>query len=196
MKKQASIAGHCFQFNIILLALFAIIACSSCNSASQSSTATPTTSLTSTSTLATPPSPTTSLSPTSTRASSHSPTPTQIFQPTRSPSPTSTATSSPGSVADMATKYYQALEKQNYSLAYSFLDVNATTTTGQKLTPEVFTGMAQTSDTSEGSITTFSVAAYPPLIVMTVSRRYGPYHAHLQVKLEGNSWKITSIDRI
>jgi hypothetical protein len=190
MKKQASIAGHCLQFNIILLVLFAAIACSSCSSASQSSTATPTINQTSTSTLATPPSPTSPPTP------SPSPTSTPTFQPTRSSSPTLTATSSPGSASDTVTRYYQALEKHNYSLAYSFLDANATLTTGQKLTQEVFTSMAQTSDASEGSITVFSVAAYPPLIVMTVTRRYGPYHAHLQVKLEGTSWKITSIDRI
>jgi hypothetical protein len=96
----------------------------------------------------------------------------------------------------MVTKYYQALEKQNYSLAYSFLDPNATTTTGQRLTPEVFKSMAQGSDNAEGQIMTFSVGTYTPLIVMTITRRYGPYHAHLQVKLEGRSWKITSLDLI
>ena len=97
----------------------------------------------------------------------------------------------------MATNYYQALEQQNYTQAYSFLDPNAIdTTTNQKLTLEVFTALAQSTDTSEGSITTFSVGAFPPLVVMTVTRKYGPYHAHLQVKLEGSAWKITSLDRI
>jgi len=35
------------------------------------------------------------------------------------------------------------------------------------------------------------------MIVMTVDRREGGrYHAHLRVKQDGDSWKITSIDRI
>lgn len=180
MPKPDSNTRHYFQFNIILLALFVMLAYSGCNSTSQSSTATPTTSLTPTATLETPVSPTSSSTP--------------ITLPTTSPS--LTTTSSPGSVTDMITKYYQALEKQNYSLAYSFLDPNATTTTGQHLTPEVFKGMAQVSDNTEGQITTFSVGTYTPLIVMTITRKYGPYHAHLQVKLEGGSWKITSLDLI
>src|ERR1700694_1644481 len=180
MQKPGSNTRHYFQFNIILLALFVILAYSGCNSTSQSPNATPTTSFTPTSTLETPVSPTSSSTPGS--------------SPTTSPSPTTT--SSPGSVTDMVTKYYQALEKQNYNLAYSFLDPNATTTTGQRLTLEVFKGMAQTSDSTEGQITTFSIGTYTPLIVMTITRRNGPYHAHLQVKLEGSSWKITSLDLI
>lgn len=180
MQKPGLNSWHYFPFKIILLALFVMLASSGCNSISQSSNATPTTSLTPTSTLETPVSPTSSSTPGSTS--------------TTSPSPTTT--SSPGSVTDMVTKYYQALEKQNYSLAYSFLDPNATTTTGQQLTPEVFKGMAQASDSTEGQITTFSIGTYTPLIVMTISRRNGPYHAHLQVKLEGSSWKITSLDLI
>jgi hypothetical protein len=96
----------------------------------------------------------------------------------------------------MVTKYYQALEQRNDTLAYSFLDPNATTTSGQKLTLPVFTNLATSADTNQGTIKTFSIDAYPPLIVMTITRQYGPYHAHLQVKLEGNSWKITSLDRI
>src|SRR5258707_8130385 len=171
MQKPGLNTRHYFQFNIILLAFFVILAYSGCNSTSQSSNATPTTSLTPTSTLETPVSSSTSAS-----------------TPTISPSP--------GSVTDMVTKYYQALEKQDYNLAYSFLDPNATTTTGQQLTPEVFKGMAQASDSTEGQITTFNIGTYTPLIVMTITRRNGPYHAHLQVKLEGSSWKITSLDII
>lgn len=174
MQKPGLNTRHYFPFNIILLTLFVMLAYSGCNSTPQSSTATPTTSLTPTSTLETPVSSASSSTPAST--------------PTISPSPSS--------VTDMVTKYYQALEKQDYNLAYSFLDPNATTTTGQQLTPEVFKGMAQASDSTEGQITTFSIGAYTPLIVMTITRRNGPYHAHLQVKLEGSSWKITSLDII
>lgn len=54
----------------------------------------------------------------------------------------------------------------------------------------------ESTDTAEALTTTFSVGAFPPLVVMTVTRKYGPYHAHLQVKREGGIWKITSPGRI
>ncbi len=97
----------------------------------------------------------------------------------------------------MATSYYQALKDRDYSKAYAYLDANAIdTTTGQKLTLQSFMQLAQDSDTAGGPISSFSVAAFPPLVVMTVSRSGGPYHAHLMIKQEGTEWKITSLDRI
>jgi hypothetical protein len=97
----------------------------------------------------------------------------------------------------MAMNYYQALQAHKYIAAYAYLAPNATdTTTGQQLTLEVFTQIAQDSENAGGPISDFSVAAYPPLIVVTVSRNGGPYHVHLQVKQEDSTWKITSLDRI
>ncbi len=94
--------------------------------------------------------------------------------------------------------YYRALKDHKYNAAYAYLDANATdTTTGQKLTLQVFIQIAQDSENGGGPISSFSAAAYPPLVVMTVSRSGGgPYHVHLQVKQEGSAWKITELDRI
>lgn len=93
--------------------------------------------------------------------------------------------------------YYQALKNHQYTAAYAYLDANATdTTTGQKLTLQAFIQIAQHSENARGPISSFSAAAYPPLVVMTVSRSGGPYHVHLQVKQEGSAWTITSLDRI
>ncbi|GHO87886.1 hypothetical protein [Dictyobacter formicarum] len=103
----------------------------------------------------------------------------------------------PGTAEVMAKSYYQALKDHQYIAAYADLDANATdTTTGQKLTLQVFIQIAQDSENAGGPISSFSVAAHPPLVVMTVSRSGGPYHVHLQVKQEGSAWKITSLDRI
>ncbi len=204
MRKPGSFTRRYFQVNSmvfsVLCAIFTAVLYAGCSNAPQTSSATATPDLTLTSTLTVSPSstvtPTISLSPTPTPTVTPSPTPTPMPTPRPTPTPTATPTSPPTSVTDMVTKYYQALEQRNYTLAYSFLDPNATTTSGQKLTLPVFTNLATSADANEGTIQTFSIGAYPPLIVMTITRRYGPYHAHLQVKLEGNSWKITSLDRI
>ncbi len=190
MKKQRMCVRHFVQTSTFLCTLFAVIVCAACGTVPQSSA------LADTPTTTSGASPSVTISATATLSVTPSATATPpVITPTNTPMPT--ATSPASSAAAMATNYYQALEQQNYTLAYSFLDPNATdTTTNQKLTPEVFTALAQSTDTSEGSITTFSVGAFPPLVVMTVTRKYGPYHTHLQVKLEGSTWKITSLDRI
>lgn len=155
------------------------------------------------------PTPTAGALPTSTPSvvSSPVPTPTEspaATQPTPTESPTATQptpthppTSSHGTFASVTNAFYQAVEAQNYHLAYTYLDANATTTDGQKLTLNAFTQLAQTGDSTYGPVVSFSIGAYPPLAVMTVIRKsLGPYHAHLTLKQEGNTWKIITIDRI
>jgi len=102
-----------------------------------------------------------------------------------------TATPSPTPVATTATEYYQAIEAQNYTYAYSFLDPKAT-----GLSEAAFIQMARTTDQAEGKVEIFSVADFPPLVVMTVTRNIGPYHVHLLFQQENNAWKIVSLDRI
>ena len=101
------------------------------------------------------------------------------------------ATPSPISVATTATEYYQAIEAQNYTYAYSFLDPKAT-----GLSEAAFIQMAQATDKAEGKVESFSVADFPPHVVMTVTRNIGPYHVHLLFQQENNAWKIVSLDRI
>jgi hypothetical protein len=108
---------------------------------------------------------------------------------TATPSPTQGPP--PISIATTATEYYQAIEAQNYMYAYSFLDPNAT-----GLSQVVFIQMAQSADKAEGKVESFSVAAFPPQVVMTVSRSIGPYHVHLLFQQEDNAWKIVLLDRI
>jgi hypothetical protein len=97
----------------------------------------------------------------------------------------------PISVETTATEYYQAIEAQSYVYAYSFLDPNAT-----GLSQAAFLKMAQAADKAEGKVQSFSVTAFPPEVVMTVSRSMGPYHVHLLFQQENNAWKIVSLDRI
>lgn len=52
-------------------------------------------------------------------------------------------------------------------------------------------------DGQRGAVTTFSAAAFQPMVVMTINRKkYGPYHAHLQMAWGKDGWTIISIDRI
>lgn len=137
------------------------------------------------------------LTPTPTTGALPTSTPSAVSSPVPTPTPTLPHTSAPSTFASVANAFYQAVEAQNYHLAYTYLDANATTTDGQKLTLNTFTQLAQTGDSTYGPVVSFSVGAYPPLAVMTVSRKsLGPYHSHLTLKQEGNTWKIITIDTI
>ena len=161
-----------FRFRLLLLILFTLVALSGCT----------------TSSISTPP-PTASAP-----GGTLSPTPTSV--------PTGTAAITPGGTDAKATitSYYQAIEAQNYPLAYSYLDANATTSDGQKLTQQTFTQLAQSRDNQFGPVTNFDLllnSSDHTQVIMTLTRKAGlRYHAHLQVKQEGNDWKILTLDRI
>ncbi len=130
------------------------------------------------------------------------PIPTSI--PTVAVSPTSTPTSQPtaGSGVNqelerITTQFYTLVEAKNYAQAYTYLDPHATDPNGQAFTRQSFENQAQARDSEAGTVTSFSVSAFAPMVIATVTRtQLGPYHAHLQMKQEGNSWKIISLDRI
>jgi hypothetical protein len=162
-----------FRFRLLLLILFTIVVLSGCSS---SPILTPT------------PAPTLTASATG---------------GTLTPTPTARASLTPGGTGTIKatiTSFYQAIEAQNYTLAYSYLDANATTTNGQKLTQQTFTQLAQSRDNQFGPVTGFDLllnSSDPTQVIMTIARKSGfRYHAHLQVKQEGNDWKILTLDRI
>lgn len=131
------------------------------------------------------------------------PSPTSTAKVTITPSSGASEASSPTTassettVTAVATSYYQAIVAQNYQLAFTYLDANATGPDGQRLTPQTFLQLAHAMNNEEGPVISFSVAAFQSMIVMTIYRKeMGPYHAHLQMKQENNGWKIISIDRI
>ncbi|HXL38711.1 MAG TPA: hypothetical protein VN954_16080 [Ktedonobacteraceae bacterium] len=164
-----------FRFRLQLLILFAIVALSGCSS-SPILTPTPATTLTASATQAT-------LLPT--------------------PTPTGRASLTPGGTGTIKaaiTSFYQAIEAQNYTLAYSYLDANATIADGQKLTQQMFTQLAQSRDKQFGPVTGFDLlinSSDRTQVIMTIARESGfRYHAHLQVKQVGNAWKILTLDRI
>ncbi len=95
-------------------------------------------------------------------------------------------------ISKVATSYYQAVEKQNYKLAYTYLDPTET-----KLSHTAFIQEALSQDKEGGTLQSYTIATFPPMVVMTNMRvNIGPYHVHLQFKQEAGVWKIVSLDGI
>jgi hypothetical protein len=104
-----------------------------------------------------------------------------------------------------ANAYYQNIKDQNYDQAYSYLDTNMTTTTGQQLTLTVFKDSAQALDSTKGPVTAFSQTSNntdstngvnTATVVMSVTRNGSSYDVTLQLKEESGAWKIIGFDNI
>jgi len=108
------------------------------------------------------------------------------------------STTRPGrTAAAEATNYYRAVVAQNYRLAFTYLAAKVTGPDGRKLTLPAYLQLARMLDGQGGPVTSFSVGAFHAMVVMTIYRKkYGPYHAHLQMMRDKNGWIIISIDRI
>jgi hypothetical protein len=136
---------------------------------------------------------------TSTVASSPKPTATApATQSSATPGTSFPATApSTTTAAAVAASYYRAIAARNYRLAFTYLAANVTGPGGRKLTLSAFLQLARMLDGQGGPVTSFSAAAFHSMVVMTIYRKkFGPYHAHLQVARDNNGWTIVSIDRI
>jgi hypothetical protein len=105
-----------------------------------------------------------------------------------------------GSPTDAANLYYTAIETQDYTTAYSYMDPTLQTSNGQALTQSIYTAAAQSQDQSHGAVTNFTIAVDPTdptKVTVTVTRgQSAPYSVHLQFQQEGGQWKIISYDNI
>ncbi len=111
--------------------------------------------------------------------------------------------------ANVVNHYYTALENQDYSTTFQYLDLSIGTPWGQMTTPDEFvskaqvefTNRAQEYDAQHGKITTYSftgVRANPSerIYTMRVTRWGGAsYRAKLRLMKQGYDWKIVSFDR-
>ena len=99
-------------------------------------------------------------------------------------------------------QYYDAVKKQDYTTAYSYIDQNLTTSNGQQLTQQVYTLAAQALDTTKGNVTNYSVGNISltnntATITVSVTRGSTPaYDVQLQLQQVNGSWKITSYHNI
>jgi hypothetical protein len=112
-----------------------------------------------------------------------------------------TATAVGGEGAQItAHAYYAAIQAQDYTTAYSYLDSNLVTTSNQPLTSDLYTQAAQGRDTSQGQVTNYTIsvdANDPNSITVSVGRSQGSsYTVHLKFRQTSSGWKITSYDEI
>ena len=80
------------------------------------------------------------------------------------------------------------------------LDSQATIN-GQQVDQQSFIALATTADTRYGTVSGYSIDSplqgnNPAYVTITVHRNNQNYQIHLQLKLEGNDWKIVSEDGV
>jgi hypothetical protein len=90
--------------------------------------------------------------------------------------------------------------RQDYADAYTKLDSRATIN-GQHVDQQSFIALATTADTHYGTVSGYSIDSPlqgndPTYVTITVHRSNQNYQIHLQLKLEGNGWKIISADGV
>jgi len=99
-----------------------------------------------------------------------------------------------------AQAYYTAIEAQDYTTAYSYLDSGLIASNNQPLTQDLYTQAAQGRDTSLGLVTNYNISADPNdpnSITVSVTRSQGStYTVHLKFTQTSDGWKITSYDEI
>ena len=112
-----------------------------------------------------------------------------------------------GSIAGPAytvNQYYNAVEKQDYTTAFSYISTNSTVLNGQISTQDLYTSAAQAVDAAKGKVTSFSIGNISltnnnntAIVTVTVTRSSTPaYVVHLQLQQVNGSWKIVSLDNI
>jgi hypothetical protein len=112
-----------------------------------------------------------------------------------------------GSIAgptNVVNQYYNAIQRQDYTTAYSYLDTNLIATNGQALTVELYTTGAQALDLAKGKVSSFSIGNISltnnnNTATVTVSVTRGsstPYTVQLQLQKVNGTWKITSFNNI
>jgi hypothetical protein len=107
----------------------------------------------------------------------------------------------------VAQQYYDAFKSQDYALAYSYLDPSILPQVlglPPQATQQFFTQEAQASDASKGKVSDFSIT-YVGInsssstgntadVTVQVTRNGNAYEVHLELRQEGNDWKIVHFD--
>ena len=105
-----------------------------------------------------------------------------------------------------ANSYYNAIKKQDYATAFTYLDTSGTSVKGQQVSKDAFIILGQTIDATKGTVSSFSQSGISlntstssgntATVTMDVTRNGSSYTVHLELRQENNVWKITSVDNI
>jgi hypothetical protein len=103
------------------------------------------------------------------------------------------------SSARVVDRYYTAMENQDYTTAFQYLNQNMKTREGQPITLGWFIERAQAYDTASGRVTNYTLRRFRlnPTdrdFVLKVTRGGKSYLNHLRLRKEDNMWKIYSFD--
>jgi hypothetical protein len=112
-----------------------------------------------------------------------------------------------GDAFTAAQHFYQAVERHDYKVAYTYVDQHATMkVNGQTSIVDSATTLAALAQASEQ--TNDTISAYSPTdgnfeqgkwtidMTMRVTRSGGSYDVHLQISLANGKWRITRMDNI
>jgi hypothetical protein len=104
-------------------------------------------------------------------------------------------------------KYYTAIQKQDYTTAYTYLDSHATITVHGR--PVVMNSVgtlaitAQALDTQQGMISSYTATdgnfeqgSTIVDLTLKVTRTSQSFEVHLKIELVGSDWKILTADGI
>jgi hypothetical protein len=100
----------------------------------------------------------------------------------------------------VVASYGLAFIRQDYANAYTNLDSQASIN-GQQVDQQSFTALATSADTHYGKVSEYNIDPSlqgndPSHMTITVHRGDHSYQIHLQLKLEGNDWKIINADGV
>jgi hypothetical protein len=112
-----------------------------------------------------------------------------------------------GDASNASGQYYQALQRQDYTSAYSSLERNATITVQSR--PVVMNSVdtlataSQALDTQDGMMSSYTATdgnfeqgSNIVDLTMKVTRTGQSYEVHLKLELVGSDWKILSADGV
>lgn len=100
---------------------------------------------------------------------------------------------------EMATvkQYYTAIQHQQYTQAYSYLDTRLT-----QVSVEGYSRAATTLDETQGKVSDYAVTAFSlastqgTTFTVRVTRAHQSYDVHLRLIQVNNTWKVMSYDGI
>ncbi len=105
-----------------------------------------------------------------------------------------------------ANSYYNAIKKQDYGTAFTYLDISGASVEGQQVSKDAFIILGQTIDATKGTVSSFSQSGISlntstssgntATVTMDVTRNGSSYTVHLELRQENNVWKITRVDNI
>ena len=105
-------------------------------------------------------------------------------------------------------QYYDAVKNQDYSTAYSHLDIQTLTLNGQQqqATQNLYTQVAQIIDQQNGKVSDYTITGVNlnsststgnmATVSVNVTRNGKTQEVHVQLKQEGSDWKIVGIDHL